>query len=69
MKTFEYRWEVEEIGQGHYFTDISECIEEARSQSEIWGAEYTVKVEQFRPERVLLIRFCNGKKITKVLIR
>lgn len=49
----EFRWEYKEIGQGHYYTDIQKCINDAVEAS-LKRQDLTVKVEMFRPKRVLL---------------
>ncbi len=49
----EFRWEYKEFGQGHYYTDIKKCIDDAVEASFV-KPDLTVKVEMFRPKRVLL---------------
>lgn len=49
----EFRWEYKEIGQGHYYIDIKKCIDDAVEAS-LKRLDLTVKVEMFRPKRVLL---------------
>lgn len=60
----EFRWEFEEIGQGHYYESLYFCLRDAiRSSRE--RQEYTVKVEMFRPKskRVELVRLKAGEEI------
>lgn len=49
----EYRYENQAIGQGHYFTDLTDCLEAARHASKEHPAE-TFLIEQFKPQRTPL---------------
>ncbi len=51
--TTEYRFENTDTGQGHYFTDLTDCLEAARSKSKESPAA-TFLIEHFRPERLSL---------------
>ena len=55
----EYRWENRAIGQGHYFTDLSDCIQDALDYSKNWRDE-TLLIEQFKPERKPLLLISRG---------
>lgn len=55
----EYRWEFEEIGQGHYFLDHQDCLVDALENSKK-RPDLLVKVERFRPDRRLLCVIKNG---------
>lgn len=59
----EYRWEFEEIGQGHYFVAPSKCLQSAQ-QNSIKRPDLVVKVEQFKPNRKTIARFINGTFIS-----
>lgn len=59
----EYRWEFEEIGQGHYFIRPSDCLKSAKKNSKK-RPDLVVKVEQFKPERKVIARFVNGTFIS-----
>lgn len=58
----EYRWEFEEIGMGHYYTQAHVCIREAKEKS-LHRPKYTVKVEIWKPRRQLICRFRAGEEI------
>lgn len=58
----EWRWEFEGIGQGHYYSSLADCVKDAK-QASIERPWNTVKVEQFRPDRITLTVFENGETI------
>ena len=61
----EYRWENRAIGQGHYFTDLWDCIQSALTFSRTRPhLRETLLIEQFRPERKELLLVQNGSLYT-----
>ena len=57
----EYRWENRAIGQGHYFTDLWDCIQNALTFSRTRPyLRETLLIEQFRPFRKELLLIQNG---------
>ena len=57
----EYRWENRAIGQGHYFTDLWDCIQDALAFSKKRPhLRETLLIEQFKPERNPLLVIQNG---------
>ena len=57
----EYRWENRAIGQGHYFTDLWDCIQDALDFSRKRPhLRETLLIEQFKPERKPLLLIQNG---------
>lgn len=60
-KAKEYRWENRQIGQGHYFLDLWECIQDALDFSRKRPhLRETLLIEQFKPERKPLLLIQNG---------
>ena len=55
----EYRWENRAVGQGHYFTDLGDCLDDARDYSRKWP-DATLLIEEFRPLRAPLLLVKNG---------
>ena len=55
----EYRFENTDVGQGHYFTDLTDCLEAARSKSKESPAA-TFLIETFRPKRMPLATIKNN---------
>jgi len=62
----EYRWEFEEIGQGHYYTSLIGAVQDAMKASRE-SPDKVVKLEMFKPDRVAIARFQNGKPLTEAL--
>lgn len=58
----EFRWEFEEIGQGHYYQGLVNCLGDAIESSER-RPDLIIKVEVFRPKRVELVRLKAGEEI------
>jgi len=57
----EYRWENRAIGQGHYFTDLWDCIQDALDFSNARPhLRETLLIEQFKPERKPLLLIQRG---------
>lgn len=62
-KNMEYRVEIESIGQGHYYNSLADAAASAISKSKTWGPDYVVRLEKFKPERAVLVRYRNGEEI------
>lgn len=60
----EYRWEFEEIGQGHYHTSFNNCFAEAHEQSAS-RSDLTILIEQFRPDRHTIGYIKHGRYYEK----
>ena len=58
----EFRWEFVGIGQGHYYTTLSECINGALEGSKSIS-DREVMVEIFKPMRMELCRIQNGEEL------
>lgn len=58
----EYRWEIKDIGQGHYHSTLIECLKSAERAS-INNPNSTIKVEYFKPKRKLIIEYKAGKEV------
>jgi len=57
----EYRWENRAIGQGHYFIDLWDCIQDALDFSNKRPhLRETLLIEQFKPERKPLLLIQKG---------
>lgn len=55
----EYRYENTDVGQGHYFTDLTDCLSAARHNS-IEHPTQTFKIEAFRPKRYPIATILNN---------
>jgi len=61
----EWRWEYVEIGQGHYYTSLHQCLDEAYRASKD-RPELLVRVEMFRPRRQALVFYQSGEESNAV---
>jgi len=52
-KQKEFRWEYKEIRQGHYYTDIQKCVDDAVEASSD-SPDLTVRIERLKPTRFLI---------------
>ena len=57
----EYRWEIEEVGQGHYYLNLEDCLRDAKQASEDHLTD-TILVELFRPQRIVIAHYVAGKE-------
>lgn len=59
----EFRWEFVEIGQGHYHSDLCECMKEAVHEARK-KMHHTIKIEIFRPRREVIGFLKDGEFLT-----
>jgi hypothetical protein len=55
----EYRWEIEGIGQGHYYISLKDCVDDAYAASIAHPKDY-ILIERFKPTRRTIARLKNG---------